>query len=79
MIKNYLSILAENGELILAEIAVAPLVGAWIETVFVDRKGSLAPVAPLVGAWIETRRTPSMTVWRRCRSPRGSVDRNCES
>ena len=32
MIKNYLSILAENGELILAEIAVAPLVGAWIET-----------------------------------------------
>ena len=32
MIKNYLSILAENGEIILAEIAVAPFVGAWIET-----------------------------------------------
>ncbi len=32
MIKNYLSILAENGEKILAEIAVAPFVGAWIET-----------------------------------------------
>ena len=33
VIKNYLSILAENGEKILAEIAVAPFVGAWIETV----------------------------------------------
>ena len=32
MIKNYLSILAENGEIFLAEIAVAPFVGAWIET-----------------------------------------------
>ena len=32
VIKNYLSILAENGEIILAEIAVAPFVGAWIET-----------------------------------------------
>lgn len=38
MIKNYLSILAENGELILAEIAVAPLVGAWIETARKNRK-----------------------------------------
>ena len=34
VIKNYLSILAENGELILAEIAVAPLVGAWIGTIW---------------------------------------------
>ena len=32
VIKNYLSILAENGEIFLAEIAVAPFVGAWIET-----------------------------------------------
>ena len=34
VIKNYLSILAENGEIILAEIAVAPFVGAWIETLY---------------------------------------------
>ena len=34
----YLSILAENEEKFLAEIAVAPLVGAWIE---IDVAGSL--------------------------------------
>ena len=54
MIKNYLSILAENGELILAEIAVAPLVGAWIETEEIKRLAMDGEVAPLVGAWIET-------------------------
>ena len=54
MIKNYLSILAENGELILAEIAVAPLVGAWIETLVSALWPFALLVAPLVGAWIET-------------------------
>ena len=46
MIKNYLSILAENGELILAEIAVAPLVGAWIETSGKLRKRSTGMSLP---------------------------------
>ena len=32
---------------------VAPLVGAWIEIVFLGKKNGVAFVAPLVGAWIE--------------------------
>ena len=37
-----------------AEYAVAPLVGAWIETYTADGEDVVATVAPLVGAWIET-------------------------
>ena len=33
---------------------VAPLVGAWIETVQIRGKTQVVSVAPLVGAWIET-------------------------
>ena len=33
---------------------VAPLVGAWIETLWNNKPGSEGSVAPLVGAWIET-------------------------
>ena len=33
---------------------VAPLVGAWIETVMQGRAALMQGVAPLVGAWIET-------------------------
>ena len=33
---------------------VAPLVGAWIETVPGSDESQAHPVAPLVGAWIET-------------------------
>ena len=33
---------------------VAPLVGAWIETLEVTLKVKINIVAPLVGAWIET-------------------------
>ena len=33
---------------------VAPLVGAWIETVPNIGDGKIFRVAPLVGAWIET-------------------------
>ena len=73
VIKNYLSILAENGELILAEIAVAPLVGAWIETCYYYTTFHSDIVAPLVGAWIETR-SWSGSYPSYCRSPRGSVD-----
>ena len=34
---------------------VAPLVGAWIETVALRTENTEDNVAPLVGAWIETR------------------------
>ena len=37
-----------------AEYAVAPLVGAWIETDYVIYAKPDFDVAPLVGAWIET-------------------------
>ena len=37
-----------------AKHSVAPLVGAWIETLAEQDKKSKAEVAPLVGAWIET-------------------------
>ena len=36
-------------------LAVAPYVGAWIETCLSLRRNNLASVAPYVGAWIETR------------------------
>ena len=35
-------------------LAVAPYVGAWIETCLSLRRNNLASVAPYVGAWIET-------------------------
>ena len=37
-------------------INVAPLVGAWIETLIVYLSKNLLCVAPLVGAWIETKK-----------------------
>ena len=47
-------ILEKYKALNLDKIAVAPLVGAWIEIKFVDQPQSAeVMVAPLVGAWIE--------------------------
>ena len=37
---------------------VAPLAGAWIETVQWNHMVTLVKVAPLAGAWIETLRRP---------------------
>ena len=37
------------------DIIVAPLVGAWIETVKLTCEQIRTQVAPLVGAWIETQ------------------------
>ena len=37
----------------LSIVSVAPLVGAWIEMVWLTRTVVLTCVAPLVGAWIE--------------------------
>ena len=36
------------------QVAVAPLVGAWIERDVYDKKTDKYYVAPLVGAWIES-------------------------
>ena len=41
----------------MAKIAVAPLVGAWIEIYDKLSDGIIELVAPLVGAWIEIRRS----------------------
>ena len=40
----------------LCKIAVAPFVGAWIETAWRLISGKADHVAPFVGAWIETER-----------------------
>ena len=40
----------------LCKIAVAPFVGAWIETIIVVKVTYLQYVAPFVGAWIETHK-----------------------
>lgn len=54
--KDKFVIFAENGNGFLAKIAVAPLVGAWIEISTAASFISLSLVAPLVGAWIEIMR-----------------------
>ncbi len=45
---------------------VAPLAGAWIETLFASAAASSCAVAPLAGAWIETilgiRKSPIVMV-----------------
>ena len=43
-----------------AEYAVAPYVGAWIETMVIRVYKRKADVAPYVGAWIETRSAASI-------------------
>ena len=40
----------------MCNIAVAPLVGAWIEIKILRHKRFFPVVAPLVGAWIEIKR-----------------------
>ena len=58
----------------MGEIAVAPLVGAWIETWQKLILRFQFQVAPLVGAWIETEKEISYPHLKNGRSPRGSVD-----
>ena len=65
---------AENWNEFLAEIAVAPFVGAWIETEIMFKEGHDKLVAPFVGAWIETLFIAAILTNMRCRSLRGSVD-----
>ena len=58
----------------MAKIAVAPLVGAWIEILQIKIKADATSVAPLVGAWIEIQLSVESGQVSICRSPRGSVD-----
>ena len=58
----------------MAKIAVAPLVGAWIEILAILSLDNGSQVAPLVGAWIEIVNGVVVGYDVICRSPRGSVD-----
>ena len=42
-------------------MAVAPLVGAWIEIAIISAMHSTLSVAPLVGAWIEIAIADNLT------------------
>ena len=54
--------------------AVAPRVGAWIETVQLRDDRLRVKVAPRVGAWIETSERLSAGDSVQRRPPRGGVD-----
>ena len=55
--------------------SVAPLVGAWIETLYISTERlRLAEVAPLVGAWIETSQWSNSIIASECRTSRRCVD-----
>ena len=56
------------------QILVAPLAGAWIETVVAFELKRIVDVAPLAGAWIETGRTEAYPPKASGRPPRGGVD-----
>ena len=58
----------------MAKIAVAPLVGAWIEILLHENGAKVVRVAPLVGAWIEIPYVSYLQSYVLRRSPRGSVD-----
>ena len=58
----------------LCKIAVAPFVGAWIETSLYQVEDRQEVVAPFVGAWIETGQWTNSTQYGVCRSFRRSVD-----
>ena len=55
-------------------LAVAPYVGAWIETCLSLRRNNLASVAPYVGAWIETDTSYCNGVATWSRTLRGCMD-----
>ena len=65
----------------MGKIAVAPLVGAWIEMWLEITKAHLEEVAPLVGAWIEIERVirdicrefKSLPLWERGLKSRSTI------
>ena len=69
----YLSILAENEEKFLAEIAVAPLVGAWIEIGVCMVGLAVLRSLPSWERGLKSGWEPESDK-RKSRSPRGSVD-----
>ena len=58
----------------LAQMRVAPRVGAWIETVSPRCSGKTEVVAPRVGAWIETLVSSPSATSLSSRTPCGCVD-----
>jgi len=54
-------------------VCVAPLAGAWIETIYSEEDTETVKVAPLAGAWIETQ-SIELSIFLSCRAPRGRVD-----
>ena len=48
----------------MGKIAVAPLVGAWIEIEILSKTYTEQEVAPLVGAWIEISQFFTWTMFR---------------
>ena len=55
-------------------IAVAPYMGAWIETYSLVTELEENLVAPYMGAWIETRNISAQVYQMQSRSLYGSVD-----
>ena len=62
-----------------ASSRVAPITGAWIETVVYRSSTGLVEVAPITGAWIETSWRSLATWCLRGRPHHGGVDRNIMS
>ena len=58
----------------LNSFAVAPRVGAWIETIKADKETKMGTVAPRVGAWIETEKAARNMRSLSRRTPCGCVD-----
>ena len=57
-----------------AQLVVAPYVGAWIETQLGPEFFRVKPVAPYVGAWIETDEKSATRFTTLSRTLRGCVD-----
>ena len=55
-------------------VYVTPLVGVWIEIVWVCDDGGKDDVTPLVGVWIEIISGRFTCTWSVSHSPCGSVD-----
>ena len=56
--------------------AIAPYVGAWVETIILRLISTSLSIAPYVGAWIETLSLRWRSLWAADRSLRGSVSWN---
>mgnify|MGYP007049770755 CR=1 FL=1 len=64
----------EAGTGLHGSLPVAPLMGAWIETLKAIKGGNGMTVAPLMGAWIETIPGGLSRLQVPCRTSHGCVD-----